>query len=93
MVGAVVAFAALHLSERLYALPASKEVIVGLSLGISTLENLETRWISEVGSRSYGVFLSHFAFIFLFQNYTSDVRHSVGMTTVIIALSTMSTSS
>jgi peptidoglycan/LPS O-acetylase OafA/YrhL len=70
-IAAIMAFVALHFNERLCALPASKEIVVGLLLGIPALGILRrvrfSKWDEFAGNLSYGVFVSHFVLIFFFK--------------------------
>ena len=61
-IAAIMAFVALHFNERLCALPASKEIVVGLLLGIPALGILRrvrfSKWDEKRGSRLFSSALS-----------------------------------
>jgi peptidoglycan/LPS O-acetylase OafA/YrhL len=92
--GALALSITLHLSDQLYALPCNKEVIAGILIGIPALAILKRRSFSKrdefAGNLSYGVFLSHFIFISVFQSIFNQDHFGLGITVTIVALATAS---
>jgi peptidoglycan/LPS O-acetylase OafA/YrhL len=88
--GALALSIALHLSDQLYALPCSKEVIAGILIGIPALASLKRRSFSKWGEFaakfSYGVFLSHFIFVMAIRSIFKQDHFGLGGTVTIVRL-------